>query len=184
VILTGNAIREAVKSGEIVIDPFTPGAVNPNSYNYRLGDTIFRIDSDSCGRPCRTKLEPENGRVLLEKGRLYLGHTQERIGSCKYVTSLIGRSSIGRLGIFVQVSANLGHVGAIHRWTLEIVPTLDVYAYPGQTFGQVSFWSCVGTAIPYAGWFGFHDEPMPSKLHDRRFGLETLERTALDTDRR
>jgi len=169
VILTGSAISQAVESGDITIDPFTPAAVNPNSYNYRLGSDIYRIETTAGGKHRRRKLEPVDGRILLEKRRLYLGHTLERIGSPKYVTSLIGRSSIGRLGIFVQVSANLGHMGAIHRWTLEIVSAHDVYVYPGQTFGQVSFWCCVGEHLPYQGWFGRHNEPMPSKFHDSRF---------------
>lgn len=168
-ILTGSAISQAVESGDIIIDPFTDAAVNPNSYNYRLGSDIYLVEISTTGKHKRRKLEPVDGRILLKKGRLYLGHTLERIGSHKYVTSLIGRSSIGRLGIFVQISANLGHMGAIHRWTLEIFPALDVYVYPGQTFGQVSFWCCLGEHLPYQGWFGRHNEPMPSKLHDSRF---------------
>jgi dCTP deaminase len=165
-ILTGSAITQAVSSGDIVIDPFRHDAVNPNSYNYRLGDDIYLVEMSAAESHERIKLDPIDGRILLKKGRLYLGHTFERIGSQKYVTSLIGRSSIGRLGLFVQVSANLGHMGAIHRWTLEIVPTLDVYVYPGQTFGQVSFWCCVGEHLAYRGWFGQHSNPMPSKLHN------------------
>lgn len=168
-ILTGSAIKQAVESGDITIDPFTPEAINPNSYNYRLGSDIYLVETSAAGKHRRRKMEPVDDRILLKKGRLYLGHTLERIGSHKYVTSLIGRSSIGRLGIFVQISANLGHMGAIHRWTLEIVTALDVYVYPGQTFGQVSFWCCVGEHLPYQGWFGRHNEPMPSKFHDSRF---------------
>ena len=81
------------------------------------------------------------------------------------MTSLIGRSSIGRLGLFVQLSANLGHRGVLHRWTLELLPAMDIYVYPGQVIGQVSFWTAVGEVLPYDGWYGRHDLPMPSKLH-------------------
>lgn len=144
-------------------------AINPNSVNYRLGPTIYAVVQEGPDVTTHVPLEPIGGRVLLRKGQFYLGHTMERIGSDKYVASLIGRSSIGRLGLFVQVSANLGHMGAIHQWTLELVPALDIYLYPGQTLGQVSFWTCDGTAVPYVGWFGQHDSPMPSKHHDSRF---------------
>lgn len=173
-ILTGNAIVEAVNCGDIVIDPFNVESVNPNSYNYKLGPDIYVVEPLPGGGGRRVKLRAKDGRILLKKGALHLGHTYEKIGSRKYVTSLIGRSSVGRLGIFVQVSANLGHMGAIHRWTLEIVTALDVYVYPGQTFGQVSFWSCVGQSLPYQGWFGQHDEPMPSKFHQESFQREYL----------
>lgn len=173
-ILTGNAIIDAVNSGDIVIDPFDTGSVNPNSYNYKLGPDIYLVEPLPGGGGRRVQLDMKDGRILLNKGALYLGHTYEKIGSRKYVTSLIGRSSVGRLGIFVQVSANLGHMGAIHRWTLEIVTALDVYVYPGQTFGQVSFWSCVGQSLPYQGWFGQHDEPMLSKIHQDTIQQDNL----------
>lgn len=175
-ILTGSAITEAVTRGDIVIDPFDEARVNPNSYNYRLGSEIFHVRSvrpgeptDRRGRngdgPQHQRMEPTGGRFLLRKGQFYLGHTLERIGSTRYVTSLIGRSSVGRLGLFVQLSADLGHCGAVHRWTLELLPTLDIYLYPGQILGQVSFWSTTGEILPYQGWYGRHDRPMPSKLH-------------------
>ncbi|SBT41797.1 dCTP deaminase [Micromonospora auratinigra] len=166
-ILTGAAITDAVARGDIVIDPFDPARVNPNSYNYRLGPEIRQVHSDS-GDPdgaAHERLEPVDGRFLLRRGRFYLGHTLERIGSTRYVTSLIGRSSVGRLGLFVQLSADLGHRGAVHRWTLELLPALDIYVYPGQIIGQVSFWATTGAVLPYQGWYGRHDRPMPSKLH-------------------
>lgn len=166
-ILTGQAIHDAVQNGEIIFDPFNASAINPNSINYRLGETIFQVsDEAEIMKPCLQKLRKHNGKYLLKKGCLYLGHTLETIGSDVYVTSLIGRSSVGRLGLFVQVSANLGHVGAIHRWTLELVPTLDIYVYPRQIIGQVSFWKCMGSQEQYSGWFGRHNQPVQSKLHN------------------
>lgn len=171
-ILTGSAILDALRCGDIVIDPLCERAVNPNSVNYRLGPEIYLMPAGGNGKCPKDKIRQlglENGRFLLRRGNLYLGHTLERIGSRKYVTSLIGRSSIGRLGLFVQVSANLGHVGSIHRWTLELVPAMDIYVYPSQVVGQISFWKCIGYQILYDGWFGRHDSPMPSKHHDSVF---------------
>jgi dCTP deaminase len=166
-ILTGAAITDAVDRGDIVIDPFDSARINPNSCNYRLGSEILQVQvaEDSRLGAVQQKLEPVAGRYLLRKGQFYLGHTLERIGSTRYVTSLIGRSSIGRLGLFVQLSADLGHCGAVHRWTLELLPAIDIYVYPGQVIGQVSFWSTTGDVAAYSGWYGRHDLPMPSKLH-------------------
>jgi dCTP deaminase len=163
-ILTGAAITEAVERGDIVIEPFDTARVNPNSYNYRLGEEIYSVEPRG-GEVVHRRLKNVDGRYLLRKGKFYLGHTEERIGSRRYVTSLIGRSSIGRLGLFIQLSADLGHRGAIHRWTLELLPAMDIYVYPGQVIGQVSFWSTAGSPAPYVGWYGHHDRPMPSKLH-------------------
>ncbi|MGQ0840309.1 dCTP deaminase [Actinokineospora sp.] len=166
-ILTGSAIVDAVDRGDIVIDPFDDARVNPNSYNYRLGQEIYHVRSSGDARldAVQERMEPADGRYLLRKGQFYLGHTAERIGSTRYVTSLIGRSSIGRMGLFVQLSADLGHCGAVHRWTLELLPTIDIYVYPGQIIGQVSFWAAMGDVLAYQGWYGRHDRPMPSKLH-------------------
>lgn len=171
-ILTGAAILDAVKKKEIVINPFTEDALNPNSVNYKLGEEIYSLsytERNISGHPTLEKLQQVNGRYLLRAGHLYLGHTLEVIGSDVYVTSLIGRSSIGRLGLFVQVSANIGHVGAIHAWTLELFPTIDIFVYPKQNIGQVSFWKCIGEQHGYEGWFGRHNLPKASKLHDSEY---------------
>jgi dCTP deaminase len=169
-ILTGPAIASGVADGSITIDPFDPGQVNPNSYNYRLGNIIHRVQPDKNGNVADaviSKVDLVEGRVLLKRNNLYLATTFERIGSKSFVTSLIGRSSLGRLGLFLQVAANIGHQGTAHKWTLEMMPVLDIYVYPGQIIGQVSFWACEGSPFAYGGWYAHHDVPMPSRLPPR-----------------
>ena len=39
-ILTGSAIEKAVSHGDIVLSPFTPRHLNPNSYNFHLGSAL------------------------------------------------------------------------------------------------------------------------------------------------
>lgn len=136
-ILTGPAIKTAVKAGDIAIDPFDRGQVNPNSYNYHLGRKLLVLGPG--GRPIRKILLSRRGFVL-EPGKVYLGATLERIGSAKYVTLLLGRSSIGRLGIFLNVTADLGHLGSCSHWTLELTVVQRVRIYPEMKIGQVSFW--------------------------------------------
>ena len=164
-ILTGCAIAQAVADQSIIIDPYEPANLNPNSYNYRLGPELYETQHCTDGSVLHVPVKVDNGRVLLRRRQLYLGHTLERIGSDHFVTSLIGRSSIGRLGLFVQLSADLGHQGAVHRWTLELFPAIDIVLYPGQVLGQVSFWCPAGVNLPYFGLYGNFDRPMPSKLH-------------------
>src|SRR5438445_9066312 len=122
-ILSGDEIRSELARPTITLDPFDVAQLNPNSYNYRLAPEIW-ICADPCLDPARpgtwTSVRiPEEGFVL-EPNKLYLGSTAERIGSSSYVPSLIGRSSLGRLGMFLQTSADLGNLGATHCWTLEI----------------------------------------------------------------
>ena len=45
-ILSGNKIKEEVKKGRITIEPFDENMLNPNSYNYELGDYLKVYDKD------------------------------------------------------------------------------------------------------------------------------------------
>ncbi len=167
-ILTGSQIIEEVKHGNIMIEPFSEKQVNPNSYNYRLGDYYIEMDDQiiydarhGCEKYDLKKI-PKNGLVLKEK-KLYLCSTYEKIGSDEYVTSLIGKSSMGRLGIFLQASADLGHQGQIHNWTLEIRCAIPTKIYPGMVIGQVSFWKVEGDKYITDGYYTKFDCPQVSK---------------------
>ncbi|MEU1621478.1 deoxycytidine deaminase [Streptomyces sp. NPDC005722] len=169
-ILTGREIARQHAAGLIHINPFHEDQLNPNSYNYRLGpllrthrasvvDTLGEHDLDEVAIP------PEG--IVLHPGRVYLGTTVESIGSEHFVPTLIGRSSLGRLGVFLQISADLGNLGAVHRWTLEIVVVQPIRLYAGMIVGQVSFWMPTGPRRLYQGHFGQFSQavtPHPSLL--------------------
>jgi dCTP deaminase len=149
-ILTGTEIKKRVDSGEITLDPFSDDLMNPNSYNYRLGDIILEITDDIVDTKIPYTTEeikiPEDGYVL-QPGKTYLGVTCEKIGSTKFVPSLIGRSSLGRLGLFLQITADLGHLGTSHHWTLELKCVQPLRVYPRMRIGQVSFWQPEGLEL-------------------------------------
>lgn len=149
-ILTGTKIHEEWKAGEITLEPFDEALINPNSYNYRLGDELLVMDTPTLDihmQPGTKRIKiPEEGYVL-EPGIIYLGHTFEAIGSKTYVPSLIGRSSLGRLGLFLQITADLGHIGTHHKWTLELKVVQPLRIYAGMRIGQVSFWEARGVSL-------------------------------------
>ena len=165
-ILTGPAITKAVEQGDVLIDPFDQRQVNPNSYNFRLGDTLLEPTADTLEVASsvhwRRVLIPATGLVLKPR-TLYLGSTRERFGSRKYVMTLLGRSSIGRLGIFLNVTADLGHIGSESRWTLEIRVVQKVRIYPGMKIGQMAFWVAEGNGFEYRGRYYDDDVPEPLK---------------------
>lgn len=149
VILTGAAITKAVDQGTITLVPFDKGLVNPNSYNYRLGDELLIFDASALDvhtQPMMTRIVIPKEGYVLRPGVVYLGHTYETIGSSAYVPSLIGRSSLGRLGLFLQITADLGHLGTSHCWTLELKVVQPLRVYPNMRIGQVSFWQAEGMA--------------------------------------
>ena len=165
-ILSGKQICTEVESGNIGIEPFNPDQVNPNSYNYRLGSTLVHIKELDVNNGNAVESEiitiPPEGYVI-QPGELYLGNTVEKIGSSLYTTSLIGRSSMGRLGLFLQVSANLGHQTVYHQWTLEIRSCMPIRIFANQVIGQVSFWQPFGDLIDYKGFYANYDVPTPSR---------------------
>lgn len=160
-ILTGPAINTAVKNGRVVLKPFDAANLNPNSYNYHLGDTLLILRSDA-QRSRRIKLQADG--FVLQPGHIYLGTTQEIIGSDFFVTLLLGRSSVGRLGIFLNVTADLGHIGSCSRWTLEITVIQPVRIYPKMKIGQVSFWvTDHRTPVRYKGRYHNDAKPVPNR---------------------
>jgi dCTP deaminase len=163
-ILTGDEIRVELQRGMITLDPFDPAQLNPNSYNYRLASEL-RICADPVLDPRQpgtwTTVQIPHEGVVLDPGRLYLGSTVERIGSSRYVASLIGRSSLGRLGMFLQTSADLGNLGATHCWTLEIKVVQRLRIYTDMLAGQVSFWKPTGKVSLYAGVYDTFDRATP-----------------------
>ncbi|BBH22584.1 deoxycytidine triphosphate deaminase [Paenibacillus baekrokdamisoli] len=169
-ILTGLEIEKQVKSGRIHISPYIRENINPNSYNYRLAPIIYELQNgviDSKQKTSFKRIEiPKEGLVLVPN-KLYLGSTVEEIGSDYYVTQLIGRSSVGRLGLFLQITAPLGHLGAKHCWTLELttVQPLKVYAY--MKIGQVSFWEVQGETSLYNGLYHKYNEPHISEFYNK-----------------
>ncbi len=163
-ILTGEEIKKEVKSDNINILPFKESMVNPNSYNYHLGNKIKIFKKIIKGKYKFVEIEIPKYGYILHPNTMYLGHTQEIIGSKKYAMSLIGRSSIGRLGLFVQVSADLGHTTSNHQWTLELVAVNKIKIYPGMKIGQVSFWANKGRIKKYDGLHGLHSGPQESLI--------------------
>ena len=106
-ILSGKKIKEELDNN-IFIAPFDEKQLNPNSYNLRLFNELLVYDKHTLDmRTPNTASKiiiPEEG-LLLETNKLYLGRTLEHTRTEGYVPMLEGRSSIGRLGMFIHVTA-------------------------------------------------------------------------------
>lgn len=163
-ILTWKEIINEYNSWNIKIKPFVKENINPNSYNYHLWNTIKVFDHFDWEKSVfKTIVLSEDGYVL-KRGQMYLWCTQEEIWSSKYMISLIGRSSVGRLWMFLQLSANVWHTWTSHQWTLEIYPTCDIKIYPGMVVGQVSFWVNKWDVYHYSWEYKFYSGPQESLL--------------------
>lgn len=131
-ILSGKEIEKKLGT-DISIEPFNTKQLNPNSYNLRLNKELLVYENPVLDMKKENKTSkiiiPKNG-LLLEPDKLYLGRTVEYTKTYNYVPMLEGRSSIGRLGMFIHVTAGFGDVGFEGYWTLEIfvIQPLIIYA--------------------------------------------------------
>lgn len=80
----------------------------------------------------------EEGHILLP-GVLYLGETMEYTETYGFVPKIDGRSTTGRLGIIIHLTAGFGDNGFKGKWTLEITVTHPVIVYPGMEIGQLYY---------------------------------------------
>ena len=120
-ILSGKEIQKQVEMGTIKIDPFSQDLINPNSYNLRLHSDLLVYDNkilDMKEKNTASPLKIPDDGLLLEPNTLYLGRTIERTATDKYVPMLEGRSSVGRLGLFIHITAGFGDIGFDGFWTL------------------------------------------------------------------
>lgn len=167
-ILTGDEIHQRM-GNEINIDPFDTNNLNPNSYNLTLHEDIMTyeevvLDMRKCNRIKRMTI-PEAG-LTLQPNKLYLARTRERTETHNLVPMIEGRSSIGRLGLFVHVTAGFGDVGFCGFWTLEMFAIQPVRIYPGVSICQIFYHEVVGAVTEYqsSGKYQNNQDIQPSLL--------------------
>ncbi|MDT8911793.1 dCTP deaminase domain-containing protein [Amycolatopsis sp. PS_44_ISF1] len=165
-ILTGPEITAAVGDGRIRISPFQLDQVNPNSYNICLGEELAVYEDGvidaRADNPTRAIGIGPDGYVL-RPGQLYLGHTHEEVGSDLYVPLLFGRSSVGRLGLFVEITAPIGDIGFHGQWTLMLSPVRPLRVYRGMKIGQIMFFVSLGRVDLYCGKYQASRGPQKSR---------------------
>lgn len=146
-ILSDQAIRNALADGSIVIDPFRDDCLGTNSYDVHLGKTLAVYIDDVLDARVHNQTRfleiPDEGYVLAP-GRTYLGVTEEYTETHRHVPFLEGKSSVGRLGIDIHATAGKGDVGFCNHWTLEISVGQPVRIYRQMPIGQLIYFEVRG----------------------------------------
>lgn len=157
-ILTRDEIIKRVKSGEIGIEPFKEEWVDAVSIDFHLGNTfrkfkeqigIYQVDEKANYEEIFGELEEYNDFILLKPRDTVLGITAEKLTLPKNICAFIeGRSSIGRLGIAVHITAGLIHPGVAGNQVLEIsnMGPITMALHPGVAICQIIFSETVGEA--------------------------------------
>jgi len=150
-ILSGLEIKKRI-GGDIKIEPYDERQLNPNSYNLKLHNELLVYDGPvldmKTPNPSRMMTIPEEG-LLLTPGKLYLGRTLEYTATENLVPMLEGRSSVGRLGLCIHVTAGFGDVGFKGFWTLEIHCVEPIRIYAGVEICQIYYHTLLGEHVAY-----------------------------------
>ncbi|MFA5643772.1 MAG: dCTP deaminase [Candidatus Paceibacterota bacterium] len=150
-ILSDGDIKKAIEAGEISIDPFDKKYIQPASVDLHLDkyfltyDTNqnYVIDPKMPMEPLMKEVEiDEQKPFVLQPGEFALGMIYETTGvSAKMVGRLEGKSSIGRMGLLIHVTAGFLDPGNSLKMTLELHNTanLPILLYYKMPIAQMAF---------------------------------------------
>lgn len=158
--------------GPDLVNPFDETLVQPASIDLRLHDELVLFDQET--EAVRLGNIREAGRRIrfinyaLEPGEFCLGGTAELVDiPDDLVARIEGKSSIGRLGLTVHVTAGFIDPGFRGRITLEIcnLRRVPIVLRPGLAICQLGLISLdEPTARPYDGRYQGDCSVSPSRL--------------------
>ena len=164
-ILSDKTIKEYREEGKIVIDPLKDEQqIQPSSVDMRLGDEfkVFKVirkpyidpkDEEDIAEYMESSTVPEGEAFIIHPNEFALATTQEYVKvPDDLVARVEGRSSMGRLGVTMHVTAGYVDPGFEGRITLEIsnIGAMPVALYPGQRVCQLVFETMTTPAeLPY-----------------------------------
>lgn len=171
-ILSDKTIRTLLGSGELSIQPLEADQIQPASVDIRLGDTFSVIES-SGDSPIKmdstsTYKTEKSNKYILDPGHFVLATTREYFVLPNNMTAFVeGRSSIGRLGLFIQ---NAGWVdpGFEGEITLELfnASSCSIELQSGRRVGQLVFAQLDRDADnPYRGKYQGQRGATGSRIH-------------------
>ncbi len=148
-LLSDRDLIAEIKSGQLALEPFEPGLVQPSSVDVRL-DRLFRvfnnhlythIDPAQQQDDLTSLVEvPEGESFVLHPGEFALASTLEVVTlGHQLAARLEGKSSLGRLGLLVHSTAGFIDPGFSGHVTLELsnVASLPIRLWPGMKIGHI-----------------------------------------------
>ncbi|MDZ5712423.1 dCTP deaminase [Jeotgalibacillus haloalkalitolerans] len=166
-ILSGKEIKKALNK-DIIITPFNESYLNSNSYDLTLNEEllVYKDEMLDMKRNNETKkiVIPDEGYTLLP-GKVYLASTNEYTDVRNYIPIIEGRSSVGRLGLFVHISSPYGNIGYKGKWVLELTAVQPLKIYKDVKICQIIFQEINGEYEPYNNKYQDTKDVSSSKLY-------------------
>jgi dCTP deaminase len=171
VILSDKTILKKVKEQELIIEPFTKAQLQPASVDLRLGNHFLLVDEHavpliSLDQPVDYK-EICKDTIIIPPQSFVLGTTLECISLPNNMTAFVeGRSSIGRLGLFIQ---NAGWVdpGFEGHITLELYNAnrVPIELKAGRRICQLVLATLDQETTPYMGKYCCQNKATESRIY-------------------
>lgn len=185
-LLSDREIREAMRLGDLSVDPFVEEALQPASVDIRLGDSMLSWDQGFMPKVidprARISLMRNVPRIRHKPDQpsywqvppnvLVLASTLEVIDiGAPYAARVEGKSSWGRLGLIVHATAGFVDPGWHGRLTLELMnlSPVPIILRPGDFIAQLAFerLSSAPTRL-YEGRYQGDMTAAPSRYHQGR----------------
>jgi dCTP deaminase len=170
-IVSDSSLRRLLASGEIVVQPLEDYQIQPASIDLRLGDHFLKVDENSVDSISLDKplayVEIRRQEIVIPPHTFLLAVTHEFIRLPADITAFVeGRSSIGRIGLFIQNAGwvDPGFAGTI---TLELFNAnrLPIRLAAGRRICQIVFARMDSAASrPYAGKYQNQREAVGSRV--------------------
>ena len=170
-IVSDSSLRRLLAAGEIVVEPLEDYQIQPASIDLRLGGHFLKIDENSVESITLDKplsyVEIKREEIVIPPHTFLLAVTREHIRLPADITAFVeGRSSIGRIGLFIQNAGwvDPGFAGTI---TLELYNAnrLPIRLTAGRRICQIVFARMDSpTSRPYAGKYQNQREAMGSRV--------------------
>ena len=184
-VLSDRTIKEEIAKGRIIIEPLTPGCIQPASVDLHLDKKllVFKPQRYPAYIDVRHSMEHLNELVeldddnafFLNPGEFVLVSTLESITlPDDIVGRLEGKSSLGRIGLLVHSTAGYVDPGWHGHLTIELsnVAKLPITLYYKMKIGQISFIRLTSAvdrlygAAELGSKYQGQTEPTASKYHE------------------
>lgn len=152
-ILADKRIKEEIANGNIIISSFDEKYLNPNSVDLTLNPKfkiyekrILDVKKENTTR----EYEISEEGFILEPGMVYLYACNEKIGVKGNLCAKVeGKSSLGRLGLFVHVTAGWIDANFQGSLVLELVCAQPIKIYPNMKICQIAFYETTEVETGY-----------------------------------
>lgn len=150
-ILSDVDIKKALSRGDIEIEPFDEKYLQPASVDLLLDKHFLVFETKSnyvidpkkpMDKMMREVTIDQEQPFVLHPGEFALGLIYEKTGvSSKYVGRLEGKSSVGRMGLLIHVTAGFLDPGNSLKMTLELHNTanMPILLYYKMPIAQMAF---------------------------------------------